>query len=164
MRDLTTAPLFVRLGRRLRAPAGTPVGAIRRINIANVVVSGADAPYASTIAGLPEAPVEDVRLSNFTIVHGGGGRPADALREPPEQADHYPEPSMFGVSPAYGLFVRHARNLDVHHGELRTTGPDGRPAVALHDVDGARFDHVRFARAGAGPVFQLRRVRGFASR
>jgi polygalacturonase len=162
MRDLTTAPLFIRLGRRMRAPEGTPVGAIRRINISNVVVSQANAPYASIVAGLPEAPVEDVRISNLSVVHGGGGRAPDAQRQIPEHPDHYPEPSMFGVTPAYGLYVRHARNLDLHHADLRTVARDGRPPVVLHDVDGAGFEHVRFAHDAAAPTFVLQDVRGFA--
>jgi len=162
MRDLTTAPLFIRLGRRMRAPAGSNVGAIRRVNISNVVVSGANAPFASIVAGLPEAPVEDVRISNLTVVHGGSGTAADAVRQVPEEADHYPEPSMFGVTPAYGLYVRHARNLEVHHADLRSAGQEGRPPVLLDDVDGAGFDHVRFARGTAAATFVLRGVRGIA--
>jgi polygalacturonase len=162
MRDLTTSPLFIRLGRRMRAPEGTKVGAIRRVNISNVVVSQANAPYASIVAGLPEAPVEDVRISNLTVVHGGGGRAADLQRQVPEHPDHYPEPSMFGVTPAYGLYVRHARNLSVHHADLRTAAREGRPPVVLHDVDGAGFEHVRFAHDAAAPTFVLQDVRGFA--
>lgn len=162
MRDLTSAPLFIRLGRRMRAPDGTPVGAIRRVNISNVVVSQANAPYASIVAGLPDHPVEDVRISNLTVVHGGGGKAADAQREIPEHGDLYPEPSMFGVTPGYGLFARHVRNLEVHHSELRTAAPDGRPPVVLHDVEGARFDHVRFAHGPAAPTFLLQSVRRFA--
>jgi len=162
MRDLTTAPLFIRLGRRMRAPAGTKVGAIRRVNISNVVVSQANAPFASIVAGLPEAPVEDVRISNLSIVHGGGGTAADAGRQVPEEADHYPEPSMFGVTPAWGLYVRHARNIEVHHADLRTEKPDARPPVLLDDVAGAGFDHVRFARGSAPSTFVLRGVRDIA--
>jgi polygalacturonase len=162
MRDLTTSPLFIRLGRRMRAPEGTKVGAIRRVNISNVTVSGANAPYASIVAGLAEAPVEDVRISNLTVLHGGGGKAADAQRQVPEHADHYPEPSMFGVTPAYGLYVRHARNLEVHHAQLSTAAREGRPPVVLHDVDGARFDHVRLAHDAAAPSFVLQDVRGFA--
>ena len=69
---------------------------------------------------------------------------------------------MFGVTPGYGLFARHVRNLEVHHADLRTAAPDGRPPVALFDVDGARFDHVRFAHASAAPTFLLQSVRRFA--
>ncbi|MEO7495693.1 MAG: glycosyl hydrolase family 28-related protein, partial [Massilia sp.] len=67
MRDLTNPPLFIRLGRRMRAPEGTPIGAIRRINISNVVVYNADARYASSFSGIPGHPLEDIRLSNFTV-------------------------------------------------------------------------------------------------
>lgn len=162
MRDLTSAPLFIRLGRRMRAPAGTRVGAIRCINIANVVVSGAHAPYASSVVGLPEAPVEDVRLSNLTILHDGGGTRADAVRTVPEEADHYPEPSMFGVTPAYALYVRHARNVEVHHADLRAATAEGRPPIVLDDVDGARFDGLRAGHAVDAPTFLLQAVRRFS--
>ncbi len=37
MRDIGNAPIFLRLGARMRGPAGTPVGAMRRIIIDNVV-------------------------------------------------------------------------------------------------------------------------------
>ena len=43
MRDITTAPIFIRLGARQRAPEGTPIGAVRRVIISNVVVSGVNA-------------------------------------------------------------------------------------------------------------------------
>lgn len=162
MRDLTTSPLFIRLGRRMRAPEGTKVGAIRRVNISNVTVSQANAPFASIVAGLPEAPVEDVRISNLSVVHGGGGAAADVGREVPEHPDHYPEPSMFGVTPSYGLYARHVRNLEVHHIDLRTEKPDGRPPVLLHDVAGVGFDHVRLAHAEGVKTFVLRDVRDIA--
>jgi hypothetical protein len=71
---------------------------------------------------------------------------------------------MFGVTPAYGLYVRHARNLELHHADLRSAGREGRPPVVLHDVDGAGFDHVRLAHDAAAPTFVLRDVRGFAVR
>lgn len=71
---------------------------------------------------------------------------------------------MFGVTPAYGLYVRHARNLDVHHADLRSASREGRPPVVLHDVDGASFDHVGFSHDAAAPTFMLQDVRGFAVR
>ncbi|MDE3196485.1 MAG: right-handed parallel beta-helix repeat-containing protein, partial [Acidobacteriota bacterium] len=60
MRDVSNAPFFIRLGSRMRAPEGTPIGAIRRVNIDNVVVYGADPRYASTISGIPGHNVEDI--------------------------------------------------------------------------------------------------------
>lgn len=134
MRDLTSAPLFIRLGRRLRAPEGTPVGAIRRINISNVVVSNADARYASSVSGVPGHPVQDVRISNLFVVHQGGGTRADALRELPENAASYPDPSMFGVTPAHALYARHVSALALLHVSVQATQPELRPAIVLRDV------------------------------
>jgi polygalacturonase len=147
MRDLVNSPLFIRLGKRMRAPEGTPVGAIRRINISNIVVSNAAHEYASIVAGLKDHPIEDIRISNLVTIHAGGGTRADAERTIPENETQYPEPSMFGRTPSYGLFARHVRGLDVHHVDMRTTTPDQRPAVALHNVENVSIERARLQRA-----------------
>lgn len=161
MRDLTSAPLFIRLGRRMRAPEGTPIGAIRRINISNIVVSNADPRYASSISGIPGHPVQDIRISKLTVISKGGGSAADAARELPENEASYPEPSMFGITSAYGLFARHVQNLELHHIDLRSVQPDQRPAMVLHNVAGVGIGHARLARAAGVPRVSLRTVSDF---
>jgi polygalacturonase len=89
MREVTTSPLFLRLGSRMRGPKDTPIGAIRRVNISNVVVSDAEAKFGSIIAGLPGRPIEDVKLSNIHITYRGGGTAEDASVEPPERESSY---------------------------------------------------------------------------
>jgi polygalacturonase len=139
MRDLTSAPLFIRLGRRMRAPEGTPVGAIRRINISNVVVSNADARYCSSVSGVAGHPVEDVRISNLTVVHQGGGTRLDAARALPDNDAAYPEPSMFGITPAHGLLARHVNALELAHVTVHSMAPDLRPAIVLRNVQQFRL-------------------------
>ena len=143
MRDITTAPIFIRLGKRQRAPEGTPVAKVRRIIIDNVVVSDAHAEFASIIAGLAESPVEDVRLSNIRIHYKGGGTKADASREVPENEKNYPEPSMFGVIPAYGFYVRHARGITFDNVKVSYEKGEERPAFMFdqaRDIDLYRVD------------------------
>ena len=164
MREITTAPIFLRLGNRARGPEGTPVGAIRRVLLSNVVVSGAEPRYASLICGLPGRPVEDVSLREIRIVYQGGGTREDAGREPPEHERSYPEPSMFGPIPAYGLFARHVKNLSVRDVAVGFDGTDLRPPVILHDVAGAEFDGLTAQRAPGVPCFVLRGVRDFSAR
>jgi polygalacturonase len=164
MRDVTTAPLFIRLGNRARGPEGTPVGAIRRVTISNLTASGADPRYASIIAGIAGHPIEDITLSNIRIVYRGGGTAEDAAIEPPEKDTAYPEPSMFGKIPAYGLFARHVKNLRVRDFAVSFEQPELRPAVVLHSVEGARFDALSVQRTDGVPVFSLRDVSGFAVR
>jgi len=48
------------------------VGAIRRVSISNVVVSGADPRYGSIVSGIPGHNVEDVKLSGIRILYRGG--------------------------------------------------------------------------------------------
>ena len=68
---------------------------------------------------------------------------------------------MFGDLPATGLFVRHARNIEISNLEIATETPDARPAFWLNDVDGADFFRLRMpGRAGSGQ-FRLKNVREF---
>lgn len=142
MRDVTTAPLFLRLGDRRRGPPGTGVGAIRGVEISDIDAQGIDHRFAATIAGLPGHPVDDVTMRDIHLSYRGGGTAADAARRPDELADAYPEPSMFGVTPAWGLWVRHAHGLRVSGLHLTTLTPDARPPLRVEDasdmtVDGA---------------------------
>ncbi|MEQ1646497.1 MAG: glycosyl hydrolase family 28 protein, partial [Pyrinomonadaceae bacterium] len=161
MRDITTAPIFLRLGKRQRAPEGTPVAKVKRINISNVVVSGAHHEYASIIAGLAESPVEDVLLSNIRIHYKGGGTKADAERTIPENEKNYPEPSMFGVTPAYGFYVRHATGVTFDKVEVSFETDDARPAFVFDNVKNAELYRTSAQLFGDAKMFSLRDVTNF---
>lgn len=158
MRDITTAPIFIRLGKRQRAPDGTPVAKIRRVNIDNVVVSDAESKYASIIAGLAESPVEDVHLSNIRIHYKGGGTAEDAKRVVPENEKSYPEPSMFGVLPAYGFYVRHAKGITFENVSVTYEKPEARPAFFLEDVQGIEMFRTNVQTSGSEKMFILQNV------
>jgi polygalacturonase len=109
MRNVNTAPLFLRLGARLRGPKPeTVVGSIKRVLISNVTSSNADM-MPSIIAGIQGHPIEDVKISDVYLQQVGGGSAEMARIEAPDKADAYPEPTMFGDLPATGFFVRHAK-------------------------------------------------------
>ncbi|HVS54522.1 MAG TPA: glycosyl hydrolase family 28-related protein [Opitutaceae bacterium] len=187
MRDLSNSAIFLRLGNRARGPENTPVGAIRRVTISHVVASNVDARYPIIIAGLPGHPIEDVRISDVRVVSRGGLTPAQAAQQPadlvntfflrgagmsgprdafnpPEQEKGYPEPSMFGLLPGYGLYARHAARLSFRDIEFGFAKDDTRPAIVLDDVAGAEFDHAKAQRAGGAAFFVLRNVSDFTSR
>ena len=52
MRNVGNAPIFMRLGRRMRGPSTIPIGQLRRVNIDNVVVSNADNKTGVLISGI----------------------------------------------------------------------------------------------------------------
>ncbi len=138
MTDVTTAPLFLRIGDRRRGPDGTGVGAIRGVTIDGLVATGIDHRFAATLAGLPEHPIEDVTLRGLHLSYRGGGTP---VGDPPELADAYPEPSMFGPTPAWGLWCRHVRGLRVDGLHLATP-QDGRPPMRMDDCPAAKTTKV----------------------
>jgi polygalacturonase len=163
MRDVVNSPIFLRLGRRMRGPAGTAVGSLRRVNISNVVAYNADSRYASIIAGLPEHDVEDVTLNNIRIVYRGGGKNEQADVQPPERETNYPEPSMFGDIPAAGFFLRHAKGVTLSNIDLRYLSEDLRPTIVLDDVKNVIFNQVNARRPNDIPTFVLKNVSNFSA-
>lgn len=143
MRDIVNAPLFLRLGSRMRSPKGTPMGRMSRITISNVNVYNADSRYSSIISGVPDYYIEDVTLSNICILYKGGGTKDDAMLIPPENETLYPEPWMFGTVPASGFFIRHAKNVELNNIHIDFIRPDYRPSLWLKDIDGCRLFNYR---------------------
>jgi polygalacturonase len=160
MKEVTTAPLFIRLGNRGRGPDNPPIGAVRRISISNVHVRDAEARYASQIVGLAGHPIEEVRLSDISIEYRGGGTAADAKLEPAENERGYPEPSMFGTLPVYGFFARHVAGLTVERMHVRYAAPEARPAVWLEDAVGVSLMDFDAQQTPGAPRLVLREVRG----
>jgi len=158
MRDIVDVPLFLRLGRRMRGPEGVPVGELRRVNISDIIVSNCDSRQAALITGIPGHAIQDIRLTNFLIVHRGGGTREAAAIEPPELEDAYPEPSRFGPMPAQGFFIRHAEGIEMRDVEIKALKRDLRPAFVLQDVRGAEFFHVKTPNEKDVPMFVLKDV------
>ena len=164
MRDISNSPIFVRLGFRGRGPKETTtVGAIRRVNISDIVVYNADPKYSSIISGIPGHAIEDLRLSNIRVYSKGGGTKEQAALDPPEKEDSYPEPTMFGDLPAYGFFIRHVKGLQLRDVETSYLKEDLRPAFWLNDVNGVEFLHVKAQRSAGVPMFDLRNVSDFST-
>jgi hypothetical protein len=67
-------------------------------------------------------------------------------------AQAYPEPSMFGPTPAYGLWARHVEGLNLDNVRIETLTPDpssARPAAAVRGC----FKRLDLAWApGAEPI------------
>ncbi|MCC7503958.1 MAG: glycoside hydrolase family 28 protein [Saprospiraceae bacterium] len=171
--------LFIRLGHRNQK--GKP-GAIRGIRIRDLDVQvpagRPDAGYAfegppveephnlfpASITGLPGHPVHDVRLENIRIRFAGGGRPEtacvplDSLDRVPERPADYPEFSMFGELPAWGLYVRHADGLSLKNVRLICEAPDFRPAIVADDAGSVRLEKLRIQQPHSAPLLVLRKA------
>ena len=164
MRDIINAPIFIRLGARLRGPDGTHMGTARRMKFENIVAHNVAAQAGILIVGEPGTTIDDVSLSNIFIDFEGGGTAKDALRDVPDDPRAYPEPAFYGKLSSWGLFARHARNLSVDHVEFRVAKDDLRPVAWLGDVSGVDVDHAVFPHAAGVPTFVLRDVSGLVVR
>jgi polygalacturonase len=158
MRDVVSAPLFWRLGARLRGPKeSTKVGTLQRIVVDNLVSYNTLPHISSILSGIPDSPIRDVKISNVLIQHQGGGSAEDAKIGMPENADKYPDPGMFGPqTPSQGFFLRHINNLEMSHVEVQPAQPDQRPSFCLEGVN--RADFIAVTAPTDPPAFHLYNV------
>jgi len=159
-----TSPLFMRLGNRARPfqkdmpkPAA---GTLRNVKLSAIVATGVS-KTGCAIAGLPGHEIEDVSLTDIYLSFQGGGTSDEAARAVPENPEKYPDCTMFGELPAYGLYVRHARGIRLTNVRLATEKGDMRPALVCDDVENLSVDGLEAAwSAGAASMLRFTQVRG----
>ncbi len=161
MRDIVSVPIFIRLGNRARGPFA-PVAVVRRINISNIVCEDLAGRYACVISGIPGHDIEDLHISNVRIAYPGDRLERDVTTRPAEMETAYPEPSMFRAMPAYGMYFRHVKNLEVDHVTLSNAQDDLRPAFWLEDVKGADFEHIKAPHPDGVSQFRMIGVKDFS--
>jgi polygalacturonase len=100
---------------------------------------------AVIIAGLPGALITNVSFNNIELKHPGGGNPLfakillndlDSIQEKPSA---YPDFSMFRELPAWGVYIRHAKDVQFSNVTLLCGKKDYRTAIVLDDVHHAQF-------------------------
>jgi polygalacturonase len=163
MVDVPVYPIYITTGKRNRGPNVTTVSTARRIHISNVIATGirpgGNVYSGIQITGLPEQPIEDVRLENIRLVFTGGGTREDAARVPRELGTGYPEPRNVGTMPAYGLFARHVRNLELEDVNVSFEREDLRPAMVCVSVDGLEIDNFKARLADEVPAARFDEVK-----
>jgi polygalacturonase len=150
-------PIFIRRG--ARAHPGHQ--ALRNVIISNITARS-DSPISNSITGIPDALVENVKLSHIILNCPGGGTAAMASRTVPENIRGYPENRMLGPSlPAFGFYVRHVRNLTLDDIQLHLLNPDERPALVFDDVQQLRLTGIDMdAPEADGAAITFDRARG----
>ena len=163
-RDVIEAPLFFRLGARLRGPRGagdqsTVVGTLQRVLVNNFISYNTNSRVCSILSGIPGHEIKDIKLSNIYIQHQGGAYEDLVKVIPPENVEKYPDPGMFGPMPAGGFFFRHLRNLELSHVEIASMNPDPRPSFYLTDVNRVDLLAVTAPTAAHSPAIALHDVK-----
>ncbi|HVS71846.1 MAG TPA: glycosyl hydrolase family 28-related protein [Phycisphaerae bacterium] len=143
MMDVYGYPIYITTGQRNRGPDVKGPSILRNVTISHVVATGVESTSGIQITGLPQQPIENLRLEDIRIHFNGGGTKEQAERVPPELDKGYPEPSRVGVMPAYGVFARHVKDLELANFRLTFEQPDYRPIIAAADVHGLEIDNLK---------------------
>jgi len=172
--------LFIRIGARSGSRQSTITDvSIRHFSI-GIAAGKPDAgyPYEGPVedqprnispivlTGLPGALLQNIRLEDLVVRYPGGGDPFFAHRDPagpdsiPELPTNYPDYSMFRELPAWGLYLRHARGIQVRNLNLSCAAKDYRPAIVLDDVGDATWESTIVKEPGNKKAFVLRRSSG----
>jgi polygalacturonase len=141
MMDVASYPIYITTGSRNRDPNVPVPSRARNILISNVIATGVDARSGIEIMGLPEQPIEGLRLDNIRLTFAGGGTKEQAAIVPKELGTGYPEPK--GTMPAYGLFARHVHGLELANITVGFDKDDFRPALVCTDVKGLEIDDFK---------------------
>jgi polygalacturonase len=155
----TDCPLFVRLGNRARkhtkdAPQ-PPVGTMRNIVINNVVAYNTG-NYSSSITGIPGHYVENLSLSNVQFFNKGGlkqGEYIADINKVKEDEKGYPQPTVWKELTSSGLFIRHAKNIQIRGLMLSSEQPDPRTPVIAVDVEGLQIQSIAKVNNSSADVF-----------
>jgi len=143
MMDVATYPIYITTGSRNRGPNVTTPSRARNIFISNVIATGIGTLSGIQITGIPGQPIENLRLDNIHLEFKGGGTNMGAAYMPKELGTMYPEPNRVGAMPAYGVFARHVKGLELANISVSFETNDLRPAMVCADVDGLDVDNFK---------------------
>lgn len=154
---------FFRLGERKKGK----VGSMKNIQISNVyaeiTADKGDKGYLyegpiehmprncspAVITGLAHAAIENISFRNMEIHYPGGADSNFAkidlndVQSIAELPSKYPEYSMFKELPAWGFYIRHARQVRFENIRMTVHKADFRPAFVLDDVQDGLFQNFQ---------------------
>jgi polygalacturonase len=147
--------LFLRIGERVSGKKGRLENITVSHVTAEIAANKPDAGYeyegpvedmprnispAIIIAGLQGAMINHVIVSHCAIQFPGGGNSLlakislDSLDAVPERPAAYPDFSMFKELPAWGIYIRHAKDVEFCDVHLSCAKKDYRTAIVVDDV------------------------------
>ena len=161
MRD-SYAVIVMRLGDRMR-PYAVPEenrpmhpGKIINVSINNIQAVGVTESN-DFISGIPGHYIENITLTNIRVSYVGGGDSKDSYNVIPELTNSYPKAKMFGVLPAYGLYIRHAKNIILDNIHYSFLNDDTRSVLVCDDVENITVEKLQAESSiNAAPFIRLK--------
>ena len=176
--------IFIRLGHRNTTASYSTLKNVKIVDvIADIPSAKPDAGYPLegplpksaphnllpiVLAGIPGHQIENILLENISVSYGGGASkaianiPLEALDTVTENESGYPEFSMFGELPAWGIYVRHAKNLKMKNIKLNYFKADFRTPIVFDDVDTLDLNGLVVERSEQKHSVALKNVTNFS--
>lgn len=170
--------IFLRIGERVSGKVGRIQDiSIRHVSI-DIATSKPDSGYdyegpiedmprnispAIIITGMESALISGITMDGITIKHPGSGNPMFAnaplnkLDSIAEKKTAYPEYSMFKELPAWGVYIRHARDIKFSDFNLWCNKKDYRTGVVVDDVHHSAFTSIHTKEPGSKKSFYQQR-------
>lgn len=139
-------------------------GRPRNIRISNITARNTG-NFCSSITGIPGRKIENITLANISLTNRGGlhkgafrtagddngvrhdsgkrlflDRYWSKADDVKEDEKGYPQPTVWGNLPCYGLFFRHVENVNISGLELKSDGEEPREPIIVVDVDKLTID------------------------
>jgi polygalacturonase len=141
MMNIARYPIYITTGKRNRTGKLTMPSIMKNILISNVIATGLTPKSGVQITGLPGQPIEGLRLENIRLFYNGGGTKEQGSIVAKELGTGYPEPTA--TMPAYGIFARHIKGLELSNFTTSFSTTDFRPAAVFSDIDGLEIDNFK---------------------
>ena len=136
---------------------------------ASPIVAGYSLPATEVVEGgldfkLPNGKhtgyIKNIVFNDVHILAKGANPLSDTAATPPELGVGQYNASNLKVQPSYGLWARHVSGLTITQSSFNVEKPDGRYAIMLDDVQGAKISGVKMVKAaGNNVVIKLRQSR-----
>lgn len=140
MHDICNSPIYMVIGKRMRAPEGTPQPIFRNVTLKNIKATDCDSRYGILLSGQQGNPLDNITLSNVYVEYNNGLKIEDYKLQKGrnrffEKHDpHYPEPSAHGIQPAWGMNISHVGKITLENVKLVMKANDERPKIFTEDV------------------------------
>lgn len=132
----TESPIFIRLADRARPYSKDHpvkgIGTISGVILHDILIDEAG-PTGNSITGLTGHPVTDIQLHDIRIRHAGGQPMTPAPTD--EKVKDYPESTMWGILPAQGFWLNHAKDILFRNVTVESASPDARPLFVTDDCE-----------------------------
>ncbi len=166
MMDVALYPIFIVTGKRNRGPNVTSVSTAKNILVSNIVITGMESrkgiQSAIQINGLPEQPIDGLRLENIRITYNGAGTAADAAIQLPDLGIGYPEVRI--TTPAYGVYAQYVKNLELANIHVSYLNEDLRPPMICKSVEGLEIENFKAQVATGVEPAKFENVQGLVVR